>query len=132
MDGGIQHASVREQKLESRYKRFRLRYRRTRRLHGPVSEEPQAKLTAIYLELLSPTPPVALCRAVLDLRSLTVEKTHDITVHLEDEAGSLRLLVTVTGSVSSTDQEVSSMKRNEIVKRYVSAVWSLAVWSLAA
>lgn len=60
------------------------------------------------------------CRVSLDLRSLTVDKTHDLTVDLEDEAGSLRLLVTVTGAVSSTDHEVSPTLRQEITQRYVS------------
>lgn len=58
-------------------------------------------------------------RTSLDLASLQIDQTHDTTVGLEDEAGSLRMLITVTGAVSSTDHEISSTKRQEITSSYV-------------
>ncbi|KAF6037771.1 MCTP2 [Bugula neritina] len=57
-------------------------------------------------------------RASLDLSKLTIDRTHDLNVHLEDEAGSLRILVTITGAVSSTDHETSASTRDEIIRRY--------------
>lgn len=63
---------------------------------------------------------VSVVRASLDLSKLTIDRTHDLNVHLEDEAGSLRILITITGAVSSTDHETSASTRDEIIRRYVS------------
>ena len=54
------------------------------------------------------------------MRKLDIDQTHDITLNLEDEAGSLRLMVTITGAVSSTDHEVAATTRKEITRKYVS------------
>ena len=59
-------------------------------------------------------------RATLDLMKLDKDHTHDITVNLVDQVGRLRMLVTITGAVSSTDHEVSPTMRDEITRRYVS------------
>lgn len=63
-----------------------------------------------------------LCRASLDLKTLEVDKTHDICVNLVDQVGSLRLLVTITGAVCSTEHEISSTRRDEIARSYVSGL----------
>ena len=59
-------------------------------------------------------------RATLDLMKLDKDHTHDITVNLVDQVGRLRMLVTITGAVSSTAHEVSPTMRDEITRRYVS------------
>lgn len=59
-------------------------------------------------------------RSSLDLTTLEIDKTYDITVDLVDQVGSLRLLTTITGAVSSVDHEISPTRREEIRRNYVS------------
>lgn len=65
-------------------------------------------------------------RANYDLAQMEIDKTHDITVNLEDDAGSLRLLVTITGAVSSVDHEVGATARGNITRKYVSVLFILS------
>ena len=64
-------------------------------------------------------------RTVIDLSSLEREKTHTIEKPLEDGAGVIKLLVTISGtSGHETISDLSAYsfnpdKRNEIVRSYV-------------
>lgn len=66
-------------------------------------------------------------RANLDLKMIEPEKTHFLKVPLEDGAGTVSLLITITGTFgaeSSTDldfdKEVSTRQRDNIICKYVS------------
>ena len=64
---------------------------------------------------------VHLCRAVIDLSQLEVEKTYSIEQQLEDGAGVVHLLVSISGQSSLTDLNKPSLKEREsIVRKYVS------------
>ena len=68
-------------------------------------------------------------RAQIDLKVLECEKTHFIKLTLEDGAGTLSLLITITGTykmITSNELEAdenelyaSSTYKNEIIKKYV-------------
>ena len=70
-------------------------------------------------------------RAVIDLSNLEREKTHTIEQPLEDGAGLIKLLVTISGtSGHETISDLSSYafnpdKRNEIVREFVSITRAL-------
>jgi len=70
-------------------------------------------------------------RAQIDLRTLECEKTHFIRLPLEDGAGSLSLLITITGMFSSSFNDLETTGDNNelftdnpykkaIIKKYVS------------
>ena len=66
-------------------------------------------------------------RANVDLKLVEAEKTHFLKVPLEDGAGTVSLLITITGTYgieSSTDldfdKEVSTRQNDNIIRKYVS------------
>ena len=83
-------------------------------------DQPLARLLLSGCHLVVDIYFISICRTSFDLRKLDIDQTHDITLNLEDEAGSLRLMVTITGAVSSTDHEVAATTRKEITRKYVS------------
>lgn len=85
-----------------------------------LSPESKSLLCIFYITFISNHRPTFFCRTSFDLRQLEIDKTHDITLNLEDEAGSLRVMITITGAVSSTDHEVAHTTRKEITRKYVS------------
>ena len=81
-------------------------------------------------------------RAQIDLRSFACEKTHFVLLPLEDGAGTISLLITITGKYSynsendfdETDENalfpsINSYK-NDIIKKYVSyfSFWNVSIW----
>lgn len=65
-------------------------------------------------------------RCVIDLMTLERERTHSIWQELEDGAGSLHLLLTISGTTASetisdlTSYEEDPREKQAIVDRYVS------------
>lgn len=65
-------------------------------------------------------------RCVLDLSNLDRERTHSLWVELEDGAGSLHLLLTISGTTASetisdlTTYEENQREREIVLSRYVS------------
>jgi len=74
-----------------------------------------------------PLPLPFVCRAMINLTEFETEKTHKITQELEDNAGSLLLLLTVSGMTTykyPLDQSGKTMDdvcRQDIVRKFVSA-----------
>ena len=68
----------------------------------------------------------ARCRASIDLTGLKREVTHSMTQPLEDGAGTINLLLTISGTTGSeTISDLSTFsrspqERDTIVRRYVS------------
>jgi len=76
-------------------------------------------------------------RAIINLTELETEKTHKIYQDLEDNAGMLLLLVTISGmttnkyQVDQTGKTMDDACRQDIVRRYVSACLQLSFIRLA-
>ena len=68
------------------------------------------------------------CRATIELSVMEPEVTHTIDLDLEDGAGQLTLLLTISGTAGSeavsdlASYSANPQEREEIVRRYVSKV----------
>ena len=77
-------------------------------------------------------------RALINLMDYETEKTHRIYQQLEDDAGTLLLLLTISGMTSQKyqlDQSGKTMDdlcREDIVRKYVSARYVFNAFSLSA
>lgn len=71
------------------------------------------------------------CRCVIDLTSLERERTHSFWQELEEGAGSLNLLLTISGTTASetisdlTTHEENPRERETLLARYVSQYLSI-------
>ena len=70
-------------------------------------------------------------RAIIDLTDMETERTHKISQKLEDDAGTLVLLLTVSGMTCHKHQmdhagkTIDDIRRDDIVRQYVSSLYSL-------
>jgi len=66
--------------------------------------------------------------AMINLTDMETERTHTICQQLEDDAGTLLLLLTVSGmtchkhQMDQTGRTIDDIRRDDIVRQYVSAL----------